>query len=410
MRESVDIIIPTYDNFYQLNDCLQSMAMTRNEWPINFIIVNNGTARVGAILPNVKVIETESNLGWVGGLREGLKHSTSKYVVFANDDIFIPRSSSKWLYEMVRNMEAYPSIGAIGPSSNVVMGMQRIWEVLPAPAYRTSFLIGFCMLVRRKALDEAGGVQDMECGGDDIDLSIRIRKAGYDLLIRRDIFVYHHGFQTGNRIHGDHTKPNGWNSQNMTDNTNMELIRKHGFLEWWDTIRNTVFYDSQKEDTSTDVESIVVSSFLNGEKAIVELGCGAKKTVDKAIGVDIVPKGVMSPHINAVSVADIVADVEKELPFDNKSVDCFIARHIIEHVIDPIDALTKWGRCLRDKGKIIISCPDERFADTVPMNPEHKHAFTPDSLSNIVRSCGFGNIKVAENYNGVSFTLCMEKI
>lgn len=404
--EPIDVIIPTLDNFNLLIDCVQSMVMTRSNYPLNIIIVNNGQTKINIDLVNVKVVGTEENLGWTGGLREGLKHSTSKYVMFANDDILVPRSSNKWLSHMARDLDNYPNIGAIGPSSNVVMGDQNIWRLHPADHSSTMFLIGFCILVRREALDAAGGIHDMEYGGDDLDLSIRIRKAGYNLVINRSVFVYHHGFQTGNRLHGDHTKPNGWNSREMIDNTNMELIRKHGFLEWWYTLTNRL--PAVPEDPP-DTEGATVRALLNGEAVIVELGCGARKTVEKAIGVDVVPKGEISPYIKEASVADVVADVEEDLPFDSNSVDCIIARHILEHVLDPVSALKSWSRPLKNKGKLIISCPDERLFDSIPMNPEHKHAFTPDSLINIAELVGFKVRGIKEGYNNTSFTVCLEK-
>jgi SAM-dependent methyltransferase len=285
------------------------------------------------------------------------------------------------------------------------MGVQNIWNGMPSAIYDTTFLIGFCMLVRREALDKAGGVQDMEFGGDDLDLSIRLRKSGYVLLARRDIFVYHHGFQTGNRIHGDHNAFNGWNSRNMTDNVNMELIRKHGFLEWWNMMINKNISNVIEDN---DSERKVVKDFLNGDKMVVEVGCGANKTVDYAIGVDIIPKGENNPFISGVSVADVVANVEKEMPFDNKSIDCIIARHILEHVVDPVSVLRLWKSKLKDNGKLIISCPDERLFDSIPMNPEHKHAFTPESLICLSELVGFKGKAVAEGYNGVSFTLHLE--
>lgn len=405
--EPIDIIIPTYDNFDQLTDCVQSMLMTGNDHPVNIIIVNNGQARIPMSFACGKVVDVEENLGWIGGLREGLKHSTSKYVLFANDDIFIPRASHKWLSRMTRDLDVYPNLGAVGPTSNVVMGNQNIWRVLPAPYYQAMFLIGFCILVRREALDKAGGVQDMEYGGDDIDLSIRLRKAGYGLAVNRTVFVYHHGFQTGNRVHGDHTKPNGWNSREMTDNTNTELIRKHGFLEWWNTLVNHA--PEPLADNQGDAEKDAVLSFLNGERIIVECGCGAKKTVEKAIGVDIVPKGEISPFIGEASVADLVADVGKELPFEDASVDCIIARHVLEHIADPVRALTLWREKLVPGGKLIVSCPDERLSETIPMNPEHKHAYTPESFASLARLTGFRHAVISEGYNGVSFTACMEK-
>jgi len=232
----VDIIIPTYDNAQQLGQCVGSLR-THNEYPIRIIVVNNGEADLTVESENVLLIKSEKNLGWTGGLQEGLKHSTSKYVVFANDDIYVPLASKRWLRNSIEFLEHNPTVGAVGPMSNVVMGRQNIWWKFSTDYLEEAkFLIGYCMVVRREALDKAGGVQDMEVGGDDIDLSIRLRDVGYDLVVLRENFIYHHGFQTGNRIYGDHTKPNGWNSKNMTEETNMELIRKHGFIKLWSTL------------------------------------------------------------------------------------------------------------------------------------------------------------------------------
>ena len=75
----------------------------------------------------VKVINVGKNLGWTGGLEEGLKHSTSKYVMFANDDIYIPLSSYMWLSQMTRHLEVWPGIAAIGPATNCAMASQNIW-------------------------------------------------------------------------------------------------------------------------------------------------------------------------------------------------------------------------------------------------------------------------------------------
>ena len=50
------------------------------------------------------------------------------------------------------------------------------------------------------------------------------------------IFIYHHGFQTGEKLHGKPSKPGGWNSRKMSDDTNRHLIQKHGFIRWWKTM------------------------------------------------------------------------------------------------------------------------------------------------------------------------------
>jgi len=411
LTEPVDIIIPTYDNIDQLFACMQSIAMMQSLCPMRFIVVNNGEARLDLMFPDhiraiTTYIKASANLGWEGGLMEGLKHSGSKYVMFANDDIYVPRASSHWLQSMVRKMDLYPAIGAIGPSSNCVSGVQNIFSSIPCEDYNVRYLIGFCLLLRREALDAAGGVQYMAHGGDDFDLSIRIRKAGYLLVADRSQFVYHHGFQTGERVYGKPSDANGWNSRQMIDNTNMEIIRKHGFIEWWQTACNQVC-DAPREMTGMEKEEELIPKYLQGG-VILDLGCGANKTVPEAIGVDRVPNGDIVEQLQAASVADVVADVTEELPFDDNYADSIIARHILEHCVNAIGTLKNWKRVLKPGGRLIVSVPDSAIRNTVILNPEHVHAFTVESLEAIAALIGFKQIANERFYNNLSFTSVFE--
>lgn len=410
MPEPVSIIIPTYDNVEQLNACVASIVNYNYVYPVDVIIVNNGQAPLEEMFktwPDVRVITSGKNLGWEGGLKEGLKHTTSKYVCFANDDIYIPRASSTWLRNMVRAMEFYPEFGAIGPASNVVMGPQNIFSEPHSQGFRATFLIGFCVLFRRSALDDIGGVDDALPGGDDLDYSIRLRLKGWQMACLKDVFVYHHGFQTGNRVHGDHTKVNGWNSPQMTERTNTALIKKHGFMAWWETLTPQPI--DPKEQQHGDTEGDKVRAFVKGDK-VADLGCGARKTVEPSVGVDRVPGGQVIPWLSgSISVADVVADVDKPLPFEDETFDTVIARHIIEHCLDTIAVLKEWSRILKAGGRLIISTPDERIHDGIPLNPEHVHAFTPESLTHFGEAVGLKVVGVADHYNGISFTLCFEK-
>jgi GT2 family glycosyltransferase/SAM-dependent methyltransferase len=415
-RETVDIIIPTYNNEEQLFQCVQSMMLFAPVYPINIIIVNNGDQPIDLFngIDYVKVIDTGKNLGWTGGLREGLKQSESKYVMFANDDIYIPRSSIYWLKKMMKTIRMYPSVGAVGPSSNVVMGLQNIWSQHSFSSSFTSYLVGFCILLKREALEKAGGIHDMRFGGDDLDLSIRLRKAEYDLVVNKDVFVYHHGFQTGEKVHGTPDKPGGWNSREMIENTNIELIKKHGFIEYHNTVLNHIANSNLHNSSSdrvalTDAEGTVVQKFVNGGK-VIELGCGARKTVETAIGVDIIPKGDLIPYMNdQYSVADVTADVSHRLPFEDKFAGTVIARHVLEHCLDVPKTLKEWSRVIQDKGRLIIACPNENVVEGIELHSQHLHAFTADSIASYGKLIGLKEIGRDEYMNGTSFVIALEK-
>ena len=233
-----DIIIPTWNNLPYLTPCLQSIFTNTEGNSFRTVIVNNGEPEHTKPFEGnerIHILQQPRNLGWEGGLEAGLKSSDSPFVMFMNDDTFVPPSQPNWIQNLLKHFED-PDCAAVGPSSNVVMGSQNIFIPIQEKVFKSKFLIGFCMIVRRDSLEKAGGIDKSLPGGDDLDLSIRLRDLGQYLLIDRNVFVYHHGFKTGERVEGNHTQENGWNSVQKIERTNHALIRKHGlkkFLDLW---------------------------------------------------------------------------------------------------------------------------------------------------------------------------------
>lgn len=399
----VDILIPTWNNPQFLYPCVGSIV--RHTMPVDLFhiyVVNNGEAvHMEPIkdMPQVTILQQEKNLGWEGGLKAGLAASKAPFVLFMNDDTFVPSHQRLWLTKLLDNM-ADIDCAAVGPTSNVVMGKQQIFLPLQDQKIRAKFLINFCCLVRREALDAVGGVDDTLPGGDDLDQSIRLRKAGKYLLIDRDVFVYHHGFKTGERIHGD-----DWNSIAMTERTNHALIRKHGFRAFLDLWSDD---PSASLGPSEDTEGDIVRRFAVGEK-IAELGCGDKKTIQGSIGIDIILKGDPIPGVAAgrISIADVNANVENDLPI--KDFDVISAQHVLEHMVDAVGAVMSWKKSLRPGGRLIVAVPDHTVRNTIPMNWEHRHAWTPSSLKRFMESLGWKTVDLLDANNNVSFVGVFER-
>ena len=227
--QPIGIIIPSFGNRQYLEPCLASIARETQDACYHILVVNNGAEGSCDYAKSdwCTVAEAEGNRGWEGGLELGLQLMGDPYVLFLNDDTLILPSQCRWLGKLVSAFDD-PAVGAVGPTSNVVAGAQSTtWQTThPRPEVR--FLIGFCMLVRRSALDLVGGIDSSLPGGDDIDLSIRLRQAGYTLICDRNVFVYHYGYTTGTRVFGDASQPDGWNSAAMTTRTVEALRKKHG--------------------------------------------------------------------------------------------------------------------------------------------------------------------------------------
>jgi GT2 family glycosyltransferase len=228
MMRQVAIIIPTLDNRAYLESCLESLVANTTGIDYQVYVINNG--KLGScdwINPRFGLLGSSENIGWERALELGLKASAEPRVLFLNDDVLFLRTQRNWLARLHEDLDE-PGVAAAGPSSNMVVGPQSTTQSLPCARYSARYLIGFCMLVRRSALYEVGGIDSNLPGGDDIDLSIRLRQAGYTLVCDRRAFVYHYGFRTGQRVHGGPQIPSGWNSQQMIAATADALAAKHG--------------------------------------------------------------------------------------------------------------------------------------------------------------------------------------
>lgn len=409
MNPPVTIIVPTWNNPQFLTPCIESIRATGVLGGLcKLLIVNNGKQPIKDYVKdwhNTEVLEPGTNLGWEGGLDLGMKNSDSPFVVFQNDDTHIPPATGRF-YHTLLNTFNDDIVAAVGPATTVASGWHSIFQKYPlmTPS-EVSFLIFFTVMIRRTHYDLVGGIDTSCPGGDDFDLSIRLRKAGKKLVINPGAFLIHHGFKSGERLHGGPEKVGGWNSTEMTDRTNAYLIKKHGFKTFTQTRRGLELQYVPPIDTEGNLIRTMVK-----EGTVLELGCGGKKTIENSIGIDRVPKGELIPHVGVLSQADIVADVQENLPVPDQQYDVLIARHILEHCIDSLKTLQEWGRALKVGGQMIIAVPNEKVGHGIPMNPEHVHAFTPESLKTLMRACGFRELLIGDPNNGISFIGCYEKL
>ncbi len=421
MKNYINICIPTWNNAEQLVGCLHSL-IRYVEAPYKIHILNNGMATdEGGIdydtflrqrLPIEGVFHVHDmggNRGWQGALNKAYHMGLmdSEYTLILNDDvIFLPYHRS-FLTTLLKYMLAYDYIGAVGPSSNVVMGSQNLSNHHMPPMFLTSLLIGFCCLIRTEALDKIASPDPWDetlPGGDDFDLSIRLRKADYGLLVDRSAYIHHIGFQTGQRVHGEY-----WNSTEQRLATDNALIRKHGVTWWFETLQCWTWAFNPMTQME-DVEGDWIRARVNGGIGL-DIGCGANKTVETAVGVDRVGAGDIGDsggRRGVASVADLVGDADK-LPVDNESQDYLIARHLLEHMVDPFRTLGEWRRVLKKDGDLYIVCPNEEVTSTMMLDSEHVHAYTPETLEKVLTYEGFQVEETLRVKPGISFCIKARK-
>jgi SAM-dependent methyltransferase len=82
-------------------------------------------------------------------------------------------------------------------------------------------------------------------------------------------------------------------------------------------------------------------------KRVLELGCGRNKTPG-AIGVDLNPEA---------TAADVLADLNRPLPFAENSFDEVRAVHVVEHLDDVVRAVAEMHRVTRAGGHLYLATP-----------------------------------------------------
>lgn len=216
------LIIVAYKAPEALARCLASLEENPppdSQREAEIVIVDNSPEAVevkNAILHSlllkyvrVIIVRDGTNRGFAEGCNEGVRHSHGKTLVFINPDT---RVFPGWCERMEAHLTAGDGkVGAVGPLSNFVAGHQHFihhmhppdtWEAvaevcgraLKGRGVETKLLIGFFLMVRRGVWEQMGGLDPVFfLGCDDLDFSLRLREAGYTLVIASDVFVFHEG-------------------------------------------------------------------------------------------------------------------------------------------------------------------------------------------------------------------------
>ena len=128
---------------------------------------------------------------------------------------------------------------------------------------------------------------------------------------------------------------------------------------------------------------------------LLDLGCGRGDFLDafaglgfEAVGVDASPRAAeLAPHLE-VAVADFA---RAPLPFGDGEFDFVFSKSVVEHLRDPIAALTEACRVLRPGGRIVVMTPSWQHMHWGPFyaDPTHVSPFTAPSLRDALALAGF---------------------
>lgn len=215
----LSIIIVNYNVKYFLRQLIQSIHASSVDFTFEIIVVDNASTD-GSVeflrreFSQLRLIINERNLGFSKANNIGIGESTGEYVLLLNPDTILQEDT---LQLCVSYMDSHPKAGALGcrmidgsghylpeskrgfPSPRVALFKNLgLSALFPQSGYFNEYylgnlnefevnevdvLTGAFMLLRREALDKCGLLdEDFFMYGEDIDLSYRIKQAGYQII------------------------------------------------------------------------------------------------------------------------------------------------------------------------------------------------------------------------------------
>lgn len=229
----LSVIIVAYQSREELPACLGSLPRELLGRPVEICVVNNSpgdgvAAWMAAAHPQVRLIEPAENLGFGRANNAGFRATSGECVLFLNPDTIV---SAAALEHCLRRVLAEEATGLISPQLVLADGtmdlacrrsIPTLWDGfcrasglaaafprnarfagynlthLPADGtHEVGAINGAFMLARRAVLEKTAGAnaavfdEDFFMYGDDLDLCIRIARAGYRIVYDGRVRITH---------------------------------------------------------------------------------------------------------------------------------------------------------------------------------------------------------------------------
>jgi SAM-dependent methyltransferase len=152
-------------------------------------------------------------------------------------------------------------------------------------------------------------------------------------------------------------------------------------VNWWDHNRLV----------KTRFNALVGKRLPAMRGVVLDLGCGTKPFAEDIARHSDTYVGVDWNNSLHTRTADIIADLNKPLPFADASIDHVVSFEVLEHLAEPEVLLTETSRVLRHGGLLTLSMPFQWWEHESPWDYQR---FTRHGLRHRLNKAGFTDITV----------------
>lgn len=252
----LSIIIINWHSKDFLRACLKSLDRGAAGLSCEVLVIDNAShdgcaAMLAAEFPAVRFIQSDRNLGFSGGNNRAARQAQGEFLLFLNPDTVVEGNA---LVELVETLRRLPGAGAVGarllntdrslqtscvqsfptvlnqvldcewlrsrfPRSRL-WGMAPLFADSPEPA-PIDAISGACFMIRRELFNRVKGFD--ECYfmySEDIDLSYKVKQAGFKCYYVPTAILIHHGG-------GSSQKERSSFSNVMTRESVYRFLRRH---------------------------------------------------------------------------------------------------------------------------------------------------------------------------------------
>ena len=232
----VSVLIVSWNTCRLTLGCLASLgeaagSLRWDAWVVDNASTDGSVEAIRASFPGVRVIARHSNIGFAAANNQAIVASQGRYVLLLNSDTVMAPGA---LETLVRFAEIHPRSGVVGamllnadgsfqagPTRfpnlwNEVMSVTGIGARLfhrgyPSRGARSSarvqqadYVGGACLLARRAAIDEVGGLDEgYFMYSEEIDWCWRMRQASWEIWYTPESRVVHYGGESTRQVRED---------------------------------------------------------------------------------------------------------------------------------------------------------------------------------------------------------------
>jgi GT2 family glycosyltransferase len=246
--QTVAVVILNWNGGEEIIDCIASVA--ESSYPVvQVIVVDNGSVdgssdKIRLLFPQTIFIRNQNNLGFAKGSNQGMEWALNqgiRYVLLLNGDARVDTGAIQELLTTVKNegdsVAACPRIYLGNENKQLwfAYGTVKMWAGLfQNPAFNqpdsaewsiardVEFASGCCVLIPSQVLQSIGLLDETffaYC--EDIDFSLRMRKAGFRIRYVPTSHVWH-----GSNKPTDRTRSATY--RYLATRNNLWVVRKHG--------------------------------------------------------------------------------------------------------------------------------------------------------------------------------------